>query len=117
MIRCILTTFIVFMISMTAFSGTSVEIHEDVDQHAHQLAETESEHFHSETHFSCDGDDCSSTDECCVGNCGCPASLYISFNSQHIKYSVSIIEGRDWFYYVQYSSPSIDPALKPPLHS
>jgi len=120
MFKLTLNIFIMFIFALSSFSGVKVEAHSDHEQHvSHEISSEHHEESDCDnvTQFSCGDDDCSSADGCCVGNCGCPASFILKFSTNNLALLNTSFKDINWFYFSNYTSPILSPALRPPLHS
>lgn len=113
MIKLLLRTFILFSFAISSVAGVSIHHHEETKtSHEAQVHEHEGStlEYHGE-------EDCSSEESCCVGSCGCPASCLLKISFYNISISHIYDKELNWFYQKYYTSPVIEPALRPPLHS
>jgi hypothetical protein len=64
-------------------------------------------------------DDCHSGDhtDCCSNHCKCLSNFIFNFDSETLKSPIISKNHNNWFYYTNYTSPTLDPALKPPFLS
>lgn len=109
-----LTRFVSLFIILSTFGTSFFEAQKSV-----------SEHFESEdliahlVHDSddCAGDDCHDGDNCCDSFCSCVPSFTINTKSKLSFSNKSLLTKQTWYLHINYHSPFLDPALKPPLFS
>lgn len=65
----------------------------------------------------CKDDGCSDTGNCCQRICSCTTSFFSEAKSNVGCISSSTSSKIEWYFYSNYRSPFLDPALKPPLFS
>lgn len=66
----------------------------------------------------CQDDGCTDEDSCCQSFCACISLSYMrSSKSANLLTSIPLLTKSNWYFFNNYLSPSLDPALKPPLFS
>ncbi len=72
----------------------------------------------SENHCDdCRDDGCDDEGSCCLRFCSCTTNFFMSSNKTLASISPLISSKIEWYFYNNYISPFLDPALKPPLFS
>jgi len=112
--------FILLTLTLTSLYGVGKEIHIDSDNQYHISKTEKMVEAHYEVDHDCDDCDvngCSEPGECCSGACICLTSFMMKTRDKNLKSHIFDRTIVSWFYYHKYNSPSLDPALKPPLNS
>lgn len=65
----------------------------------------------------CKDDGCSDTGNCCQSFCSCTTSFFSEAKSNVGCITSPTSSKVEWYFYSNYRSPFLDPALKPPLFS
>ena len=65
----------------------------------------------------CHEEDCSGNDSCCMNSCGCISVFYKRSNKTSTMVAMTNSSKIEWYFFNNYISPLLDPALKPPLFS
>lgn len=109
------------------FVGSSIlEVHEiNLSNENTQISSIEKEHFAGQSakilgnsHCNdCQNDTCPDAGGCSLCICTCLSSFFIESKSSISCISKPISTKIEWYFYSNYRSPFLDPALKPPLFS
>ncbi len=104
----------------TSFSSVALESHVELDDHkhlSHNLADNNANVSNDHECPDCNVGDCSAAAGCCSGVCVCVTTFFNKSKKHLIESNNSKLGKLSCFYNQEYNSPSLDPALKPPLFS
>ena len=111
----ILTT---FLFSFFAEAVVSYDFSDANDRQISTVDSASSKITINENHCDdCKDDGCDDEGSCCLRFCSCTTNLFMSSNKTLASISPLISSKIDWYFYNNYISPFLDPALKPPLFS
>lgn len=120
-------TRLVLLISFFSFLCTSLlEVHDiNMNQEHTKMSSLKRDlvgaqdviHFEKNQFDDCSGDGCTDHEDCCHSLCSCTLSFFIVTKNSNIGFKSFNTSKIRWFFYNNYHSPLLDPALKPPLHS
>ena len=113
MLPRLLCIFLIF----SFFSISVLEVGEiDLSNHGNNISKAENSN--SDIHCDdCKDEGCSDSNDCCDGICACTLSFFIQSKISSISINHQVLLNIEWYFYTNYRSPLIDPALKPPLYS
>lgn len=97
-----------------SFPNTKNELSKNHNTHISSHSTSVSEEDHCD---DCQDDGCSDTGNCCQRICSCSTSFFSETKSNVGSISSSTSSKIEWYFYSNYRSPLLDPALKPPLFS
>ena len=97
-----------------SFPNTKSELSKVYSTHisSHSTSAYEEDHCDD-----CKDDGCSDSGNCCQRICTCTTSFFSETKSNVGCISSSASSKIEWYFYSNYRSPFLDPALKPPLFS
>lgn len=97
-----------------SFPNAKSELSKNHNIHITSHSTSVSEEDHCD---DCQDDGCSDTGNCCQRICTCTTSFFSETKSNIGCISSSASSKIEWYFYSNYRSPFLDPALKPPLFS